>query len=280
MHKQTTNMKEQRPLPKIQDLHNDLQEAFKTDQLNLLLNQPVPLKWIKNHPTASTKDDNGNKIPVKYIPIDKVEFMLTKIFGEWRVEILSEGQMFNSVYVKVRLHFKRPTDGEWGFHDGIGAVGVQTDKGASASDLSAIKQDAIMKALPAAESYAIKDAAEKLGVLFGKDLNRKETLGYEVTYQTIPVDEKHEQFFLLRDRILKCISTIESLEHPFVLTDTAKQILEKDQVTAIKLLCDEAKITDDEKDAHVLSYLNEEASAEAIVNGLKERYGIKFINQL
>lgn len=264
-------MAEQRTLPKIQDLHNDLQEAFKTDQLNLLLNQPPKAQWIKDHPFAKG---------VKYLPIDKVEFMLTKIFGEWRVEIISEGQMFNSVYVKVRLHYKRPTDGEWSFHDGLGAVGVQTDKGASASDLSAIKQDAIMKALPAAESYAIKDAAEKLGVLFGKDLNRKETLGYDVTYQTIPVDENHEQFRLLRDRILKCMSTVESLEMPYVLTETAKHILEKDQISAIKLLCDEARITDEEKDAHVLSYLNEEASAEAIVNGLKEKYGIKFINQL
>ena len=169
-------MAEQRTLPKIQDLHNDLQEAFKTDQLNLLLNQPPKKEWVKDHPFAKN---------VKYLPIDKVEFMLTKIFGEWRVEILSEGQMFNSVYVKVRLHYKRPTDGEWSFHDGLGAVGVQTDKGASASDLNAIKQDAIMKALPAAESYAIKDAAEKLGVLFGKDLNRKETMAYEASFTEV-----------------------------------------------------------------------------------------------
>ena len=169
-------MAEQRPLPKIQDLHNDLQEAFKTDQLNLLLNQPPKKEWVKDHPFAKN---------VKYLPIDKVEFMLTKIFGEWRVEILSEGQMFNSVYVKVRLHYKRPTDGEWSFHDGLGAVGVQTDKGASASDLNAIKQDAIMKALPAAESYAVKDAAEKLGVLFGKDLNRKETMAYEASFTEV-----------------------------------------------------------------------------------------------
>jgi len=100
--------------------------------------------------------------------------------------------MFNSVYVKVRLHYKRPTDGEWSFHDGLGAVGVQTDKGASASDLNAIKQDAIMKALPAAESYAIKDAAEKLGVLFGKDLNRKETMPYEASIKEITQKELYE----------------------------------------------------------------------------------------
>ena len=35
-----------------------------------------------------------------------------------------------------------------------------------------------MKSVPAAESYAVKDAAEKLGKLFGKDLNRKDAFGY------------------------------------------------------------------------------------------------------
>jgi hypothetical protein len=162
-------------LPTLADLHHDREIAFKNDQLNLLLNQPVPEEWVKDHPFAKN---------VKYIPIEKVEYLLTRIFQEWRVEVLSEGVMFQSVYVKVRLHYKNPISGEWSFHDGLGAVGVQTDAGKSASDLSAIKQDAIMKALPAAESYAVKDAAEKLGELFGKNLNRKETMSFTAAYDT------------------------------------------------------------------------------------------------
>jgi hypothetical protein len=35
-----------------------------------------------------------------------------------------------------------------------------------------------MMALPIAESYAIKDASEKIGKLFGRDLNRKDTMGF------------------------------------------------------------------------------------------------------
>lgn len=160
-------------LPTLADLHHDVEAAFKQDQLNLLLNQPVPEKWVKDHPFAKN---------VKYIPIEKIEFLLTRIFQEWRVEVVAEGVMFQSVYVKVRLHYKNPLTGEWSFHDGLGAVGVQTDAGKSASDLAAIKQDAIMKALPAAESYAIKDAAEKLGELFGKNLNRKDTAVFSGAY--------------------------------------------------------------------------------------------------
>lgn len=160
-------------LPKLEDLHYDLETAFKNDELNLLLNQPVPPKWIKEHPYA--KD-------VKYLPIEKVEFMLTRIFQQWKLEVKSYAQLFNSVAVHVRLHYRNPVNGEWYYQDGLGAVGFQTDKGKLASDLTAIKQDAIMKALPAAESYALKDAAEKLGELFGKNLNRKDTVSFNGAY--------------------------------------------------------------------------------------------------
>lgn len=162
-------------LPKLEDLHHDLQVAFKNDQLNLLLNQEPPKQWVKDHPFAKG---------VQYIPIEKVEFMLTKIFQQWRVEVITYNQLFNSVACHVRLHYLNPLSGEWQYHDGLGAVGIQTDKGAAASDLTAIKQDAVMKALPAAESYAIKDAAEKLGSLFGKNLNRKETIAFTPAYST------------------------------------------------------------------------------------------------
>lgn len=262
---------EKRMLPKIQDLHHDLTEAFKTDQLNLLLNQPPKKEWVKEHPFAKN---------VRYIPIDKVEFLLTKIFGEWKAEVREVKQLFNSVSVTVRLHYRNPLNGEWSYHDGVGAVGVQTDKGASASDLSAIKQDAIMKALPSAKSYATKDAAENLGTLFGKDLNRKDTLGFEASYKEIPVDENHEQYKLLYDRILKGISTVESLEPPFKLTESALEALKKVQVYVIKLFCEQAKLPDEEKNQIVMDYMNEDASAEAIINGMKEKYGIKFLNSL
>lgn len=157
-------------LPTLADLNMAPEIAFKQDELNLLLNYDPPTSYVKEHPYAKG---------VKYLPIDKVEFLLTKIFQQWKVEITREGTMFNSVYVCVRLHYMNPLTGEWLSHDGLGAVGVQTDAGAAASDLARIKQDAIMKALPAAESYAVKDAAQKIGRLFGKDLNRRESIQFD-----------------------------------------------------------------------------------------------------
>jgi hypothetical protein len=160
-------------LPKLEELHYDVVKAFENDSLNLLLNAHCPDIWVKQNKYA------GN---TNYLPIARVEDLLTRIFQEWKIEVLAEGQLFNSVYVKIRLHYKNPLNGEWKFHDGLGAVGIQTDAGAKASDLNAIKQTAVMMALPAAKSYAIKDAAEHLGTLFGRDLNRKDVIAFQPAY--------------------------------------------------------------------------------------------------
>lgn len=46
-------------------------------------------------------------------------------------------------------------------------------------DWNYAKSSGVQIAAPAAETYAIKDAAEKFGKLFGKDLSRKDTLSYD-----------------------------------------------------------------------------------------------------
>jgi len=182
------NKPEPRKLPQLADLVGDEVDVFRNDQFNLLLNQEVPAKWIKKHPFIKVETDLGNGQKVKealpYITIQRVETLLTAIFQEWKVEVINYSQLFNSVAVHVRVHYKSPLDGSWKFHDGLGSVGVQTDKGEAASNLNAIKQDAVMKALPAAKSYAIKDAAEHLGKLFGRDLNRNDFVEFKPTYFT------------------------------------------------------------------------------------------------
>lgn len=163
-----------RELPSLEELHYDVTKAYENDKFLLLVNQEPPAAWVLPHPM------NAN---LKYITIEKIELMLTRIFQHWYVEIIGPPQqLFNSVSVHVRLFYLHPITGQWLHQDGVGAVGIQTDKGAAASNIAAIKQDAVMKALPAAESYAIKDASEKIGKLFGKDLNRKDTIAFSPSY--------------------------------------------------------------------------------------------------
>lgn len=169
-------------VPTLNELHYDTEIAFKNDVLNQLVNNPPNPKWVKRHPFVKVQNEQGQMEQMPYLPIDKVEYMLTRIFQQWKVEVLDVKQLFNSVATTVRLHYKSPITGEWMFHDGVGACGIQTDKGASASDLTAIKQSAVAMALPASKSYAIKDAAENIGKIFGRDLSRKDTVGFTASY--------------------------------------------------------------------------------------------------
>jgi len=159
-----------RDLPKIADLYSDKEMVIKETELAILLNAEPWEGWIKEHPM--------NK-KLKYIPIEIIEYLLTRIFGQWKVEIKESKVMANSVVVTVRLFYKNPLTNEYEWQDGIGAMPIQTKAGATAMDVENTLKDAVMKAAPAAESYAIKDAAEKLGKLFGKDLNRRDAINYE-----------------------------------------------------------------------------------------------------
>lgn len=157
-------------LPRIEDLAlMEINDKDKKGALNVLLNQNPPSGFVQKHPMS------GNY----YIPIQNIEFLMTKIFGSWNVEILRESLIANSICVTVRVHYVCPLTGEKQFQDGAGAQPLQTDKGKSPTDFSAIKNDSVQKAFPSAESYAIKDACQKIGKIFGKDIARSTTANYD-----------------------------------------------------------------------------------------------------
>ena len=160
----------EKQLPKLKDLYTGSMDVKRENDLNILLNHEPKKEWVKTHPMVSG---------AKYIPIEVIEYLLTSIFIRWHVEIKNIQVIANSVVVTVRLFYQSPIDNELRFQDGVGASPMQTAQGAGATDFSQIKSAAVMMAAPAAESYAIKDAAEKLGKLFGKDLNRKDAFGYD-----------------------------------------------------------------------------------------------------
>lgn len=170
-------------LPKLADLHFDVEAAFKNDELNLLLNQEPPAGWLKDHPIYKNK----------YLPIDKVEFLLARIFQRVRFEVKDVKQIFNAVVVTCRLHYVNPLNNEWEFQDGVGAAPVQVDAGKDASDLSAIKHNALMIATPAAATAAKKDAADHIGKLFGRDLNRKNTVEFVGAFTPVSVQETSKE---------------------------------------------------------------------------------------
>lgn len=190
-------------LPTIQDLHEaNPTIAYKNEQLNLLLNQEPKKDWVKEHPFIKG---------YKYLPIDKVEFMLRKIFKKFSIEITGQGTSFNGVWVSVRVHYYHPTEGEMLFHDGIGAIQLQTAKGTSPSDLVNINQGALSMAYPHAKTLAIKDACDHFGKLFGSDLNRRDTISYPVENNPADLLESIINLFELKKAYLQP-ELIESIQ--------------------------------------------------------------------
>lgn len=156
-------------IPTLQELVIDSEDSLKQNALTVILNQEPPAQWLKEHPMIRG---------YKYMPIEKVEYLLTRIFTRWWVEVRKTEIIANSVAVTVRLYVINPLTGETEWQDGIGAAPVQTDKGAGATDWNAVKVDGVQKAAPAAKTYAIKDAAEQFGKVFGRDISRKGSMDY------------------------------------------------------------------------------------------------------
>lgn len=167
-------------IPSLQDLVKEDERTLEQNALTVILNQPPPEKWLVKHPMI-----NG----YSYLPIERVEYLLTRIFTKWWVEVKQCQVLANSIVVTVRLFVVNPLSKEIEFQDGIGASPIQTDKGAGAMDWNAAKNDGVQKAAPSAESYAIKDAAEKFGKLFGKDVSRKNSMDYTGLLKT--KEEEH-----------------------------------------------------------------------------------------
>ena len=193
-------------LPALVDLYDgDLELKKDQNELNILLNQNPKSDWIREHPFAKG---------VKYLPIGRVEYLLTRLFIKWWVEIKNIQTIANSCVVTIRLHYQNVENDEWSCQDGVGAAPIQTEKDCGAMDWDKVRSDAVMKSAPAAESYAIKDAAEKIGKIFGKDLNRKDEILYDSLAGIVPEDKVS----------ISQLGWAEELVRKSTLTDDAKEL--------------------------------------------------------
>jgi hypothetical protein len=173
-------------LPKINELiEADLLQLDQVNQLNILLNQQPPEKWLKVHPFVAK---------LKYLPIERVEYLLTRLFFRWHVEIKHTQLIGNSVVCEVRLHYFNPVLNEWEWQDGVGAAPLQTDQGKGAIEFNYLKSGSVMMAAPAAKSYAVKDAAEQIGAIFGKNLNRADKANYDSLADNPAFKEKEDKY--------------------------------------------------------------------------------------
>lgn len=182
-------------LPTLQEIFEDsLEIAGKSEALNALLNHEPKKEWVKTHPFIKTH---------RYLPIDKVEYLLRKIFKHYRIEVTGQGTAFNGVWVTVRVHYFNPATGEMNYQDGIGASQLQTAKGTSPADLNNINNGAISMAFPLAKTLAIKDACQLIGNIFGANLDRQDTIAFHPDEQIIQKSREEKRKEMLEENGIK-----------------------------------------------------------------------------
>jgi len=172
---QSTGLMKSQPKVQITTLVKDLGLAIQIDNLNSLLNTPAPKSWFKNH--------KGND----YIPIDRIKNNLITIFQDYDWEIQTVQVIANSICITGNLYVINPVTGRTRKLAGIGAWPIQLKSGSAPTDFNSIIQDAIQKNAPAAESLALKNAASKLGKLFGGGNEEIEFVG--AYSKEVPLDE-------------------------------------------------------------------------------------------
>lgn len=189
-------------LPTIQELFKDPELQFKREALNHYLNQSPPSEWVKKHPFINN---------YKYLPIDKIEFLLKKFFKNYKIEVIKTGVLFNAIETTVRVHYLDPITSEWSFHDGVGAEELQTGSGTGVlkPDFSNVNKGAVKMALPLSKSVAIKDACDHFGNIFGANLNRKDTI------EGFNMDENLSKLVLSKEeeRLQRLIDSADTLEY-------------------------------------------------------------------
>jgi len=117
--------------------------------------------------------------------------------------VIEYRQIANSITCHIRLKVET-YDGEVIVQDGVGACPLQFKAGSKITDFENLQPNAVMMALPAAKSYAIKDAADHLGRIFGRDLNKKDL----VPFISPDIDKKvDEDLSKLQEEVAKKINS-------------------------------------------------------------------------
>jgi hypothetical protein len=206
-------------LPSILELRNDTTLAIRSEEnlLNAFLNEEPEPKWILLNKYA------GNS---KYIPVARLEWLMTKTFVRWYTEVLSVNLIANSVAVTVRVHYLHPITAEWCWTDGVGASRIQVNEGSAATDFGSMKANAIEMGLPKAKTEAIKDAIGDLGRLFGRDLNRKDAPDYAELLGEFPITL--EQIERLQNLIVESGADETAFLKNFMCVEKLGTILQSD----------------------------------------------------
>lgn len=164
------------------------EERYYEEKMLEILNLEPPEEFIREMKIGSEKKD-GKWVDKKskYIPIDKVYFLLYRTFGlRWNHTITHILLIANSPVVSCRLDCKVPNTSIWFTRSGTGAKPLSQDAGTTKESpvisLLGLQNSAVQLQAPTADSQALKFAASRLGKLFGMHLDRTDYIDYDGFY--------------------------------------------------------------------------------------------------
>ena len=153
--------------------HNPNQE-FIEESKNVLDNLKVKLGEF---PPVAQMKQNKYANNAWYVDIGYVEAKLDQLFLNWDWVIDSAEFVVNAYVVRGTLTVMTLANTKI-IRSGIGASEIQIRKGSTGVSASDIASKALERDVPKSESQALKNAASKLGNIFGRNLNRDFKYGH------------------------------------------------------------------------------------------------------
>lgn len=159
-----------------------------------------------------------------FLPISFVEMTLDEIFlGQWELSEVHTQQIFNEVVGTGILTVWHPVTNRPIKRAGFGAVVITQDKDAAIADFNMTKKkNALDLTFPKLKAEIVKNAAQSLGKVFGRDINRKAVDTFKPTLK--PISDAAMLDAIKRVESGK-LETIALAEGNFLLTDSQKEML-------------------------------------------------------
>lgn len=201
---------------KVEEMWANKELMSKVNDFNVTLNQEPQKEWVR---TLKGTD-------IKYLPIERIEWLLTSIYGQFKYEVKSVLVIDNSVSCVVRVHYYNPVLDCWEWADGAGAAPLMATEG----DM------AVALALPAAKTFAVKDAVEPLGKIFGKDLNRADQIVYD------NIDKSKKDSTVVTRKVIAALQKYQGKDKEAVKAEVMKAVKDGWPQEAIESLGKKLKV--------------------------------------
>jgi hypothetical protein len=134
--------------------------------------------------------DDLDKTPdgkARTLPISFVEMTLDELFlGQWETSEPTYQQVFNEVVGSLVLTVWHPITNRAIRRVGFASVVITQEKDAQLAEFNVTKKkNALDLAFPKLKAECTKNAAQTLGKIFGRDLNRKKVDSYQAPFKTL-----------------------------------------------------------------------------------------------